>query len=100
MTAPREPGHDDLGFGATQAPGAAPPVGGADLRSLGVGGTLDAPAFAALATGRSPSPGADRAAQAPAGYQLAAGARFGPCVLVRPLGRGGMGEVWLAARRP
>src|SRR5262245_60721134 len=32
----------------------------------------------------------------PAGYQLRAGQRLGDLVLVRPLGRGGMGEVWLA----
>ncbi|HVY60289.1 MAG TPA: serine/threonine-protein kinase, partial [Planctomycetota bacterium] len=29
-------------------------------------------------------------------YQLRAGIRLGPCVTIRPLGRGGMGEVWLA----
>src|SRR5262245_9511204 len=32
----------------------------------------------------------------PPGYLLAAGARLGASTLIRPLGRGGMGEVWLA----
>jgi len=30
------------------------------------------------------------------GYRLRPDMRFGPCVTVSPLGRGGMGEVWLA----